>query len=108
MQAARNENFGKAYRIWRPLSEKDYAPAQYNLGLMYGKGLPKDLGWYQKAAEGGLAIAQYKVGMAFLQGRGIGRNYSDAVVWLQKSADQNYVKAMHNLGVMYNQGLGVS
>jgi hypothetical protein len=51
-----------------PLAEQGDARAQYNLGIMYtrGVGVPKSdqtaLKWYIKAAEQGDALAQYDLG----------------------------------------------
>jgi TPR repeat protein len=49
----------------RTKAEQGDAAAQFNLGLMYrnGEGVPKDYAeaanWYRKAAEQGVAAAQY-------------------------------------------------
>jgi len=57
-------NYVKAYREFRSLSEQGDAAAQYNLGLLFDKGLgigQSRLGalkWYHKAAERGVDLAQ--------------------------------------------------
>lgn len=61
----------------RPLAEKGYAFAQFNLGVLYdeGKGVPQDnaqaMAWYQKAAEQGLPQAQVNLGIMYEQGQGM-------------------------------------
>ena len=52
-----------------------YAPAQYNMGMMYvtGKGIPVDneaaLKWYLLAAIQGDVAAQYNVGAMYVNAR---------------------------------------
>ncbi|MDA0655569.1 MAG: tetratricopeptide repeat protein, partial [Proteobacteria bacterium] len=40
-------------------------------------------------------------------GKGVPRNYQDAVTWYQKAATQGEPAAQFNLGVMYRKGRGV-
>lgn len=73
--------------------------AQYNLGRMYLWGM-NDLGfqqsdqqaykWFLKAAEQGYAPAQYAVGIALRDGRGVTANIAVANSWLKKASAQGY------------------
>ena len=67
------------------------------LGDMYhdGAGVKKDLNkaisWYKKAANKGLAHAQYSVGAMSATGYGATKpNLKKAKVWLQKAAKQGH------------------
>ena len=61
--AYKRGDYAEAATSFRALAEKGDADAQYNLGVMYGKGqgVPQDyaeaMRWYYKAAEKGFAEA---------------------------------------------------
>jgi TPR repeat protein len=40
-------------------------------------------------------------------GKGVLKDYKQAVYWYQKAADQGYAKAQSNLGIAYAFGKGV-
>ena len=63
--------------------------------------------WVQKAAEQGLARAQYDLGVMYQFGRGVERSYEKAVEWYQKAAEQGAASAQVLLGEMYYYGTGV-
>jgi TPR repeat protein len=73
--------------IVRPLAEKGYPFAQFNLGVLYdnGQGLPEDnalaMQWYRKAAEQGLPQAQVNLGIMYEQGEGVPSDYVEAYFW---------------------------
>jgi len=67
---------------------------------MYVKGeggLPQDdveaVKWYRLAADQGVEVAQYNLGMKYSLGRGVPKNYIQAYMWLRLAADQEYEKA---------------
>jgi uncharacterized protein len=60
-----------------------------------------------KATQGDME-AQFQLGLAYDQGRGIGRNQSEAAAWYRKAAEQGYAVAQNNLGSLYQYGEGVS
>ncbi len=68
---------------------------------------PETIAALLKAAEQGNAEAQSKLAFAYIQGRGVPQNYSEALKWYRKAAEQAQVDAQHGLGVMYHQGIGV-
>ncbi len=80
---------------------------------MYGKGLgvPQDYAdavkWYRKAAEQGMADAQYNLGLKYDNGLGVPQDYAEALKWYRKAAEQGNASAQTNLGVMYGVGEGV-
>ena len=58
-------------------------------------------------AEQGDMKAQYKLGAMYYFGRGVPRDYGEAVRWYRKAAEQGYAAAQFNLGLMYHDGNGV-
>ena len=62
---------------------------------------------YEKAAELGLAKAQFYCGFMYLKGRGVQRSYSRAFELVEKAALQNYPQAQYLLAQMYLSGEGV-
>lgn len=104
-------NYKEAARQFRPLAEEGDAEAQYYLGYMYekGQGVAKDQTvmrkWYQRAADGGNAKAQYKVAVGYAFGlAGLPRSDEDAAKWLRQSAENGYKRAQKTLGRAYAEG----
>lgn len=62
----------------------------------------------QKKAEGGDAKAQFNLGLAYLNGKGVPEDSVKAVEWLHKAAAQGDAEAQHRLGYAYDFGRGVS
>ena len=61
----------------------------------------------KKKAEAGDAQAQYDLGYAYYNGRGVPKDYKEAIKWVRKAAGQGFAYAQTNLGVMYAIGEGV-
>ena len=51
--------------------------------------------------------AQNNLGLLYLNGHGVTRDYAQAMTLFRKSADQNDDAAMDNIGYIYANGLGV-
>ncbi len=74
-------------------AEQGEAIAQYNLAVMYSKGVgyPKSdseaLKWYAKAAEQGHAQAQYNMGMLYYFGKNVPQDSETAYKWVMVSAE---------------------
>ena len=62
---------------------------------------------FKKAAEQGIAQAQYNLGVMYDNGEGVIQDDKEAVKWFRLAAEQGYARAQHNLGVMYRNGEGV-
>jgi hypothetical protein len=60
-----------------------------------------------KQAEQGEAVAQFKLGKIYKNGKGILQNYSEALHWYQLAAKQGSAQALNELGWMYDYGKGV-
>jgi uncharacterized protein len=58
-------------------------------------------------AEIGDAQAQFELGRAYEDGKGVAQDDEQAVQWFRKSADQGNAQAQNALGVMYALGRGV-
>lgn len=113
MAAAMDQNYVRAAELWRPLAERGYALAQYNLAILYeeGRGLPRDpllaAVWYRRAADQNMPLAKLNLGLMYLRGAGVAENHPLAAQLIQEAAAQGNAKAQNNLGQMYWQGLGV-
>jgi len=86
------------------------AYAQLNVGAAYDNGLGVDrdidkaLFWYQKAAEKGVAEAQFNLAHLLVTQE---LSATTAAEWMRKAADQGMVDAEYLMGVIYAEGLGV-
>ena len=68
---------------------------------------PAALKAFKTIAEGGLAEAQFNLGVMYRQGLGVKADLAEALKWYRKAADQGHPKAQLNLGTMHARGLGV-
>lgn len=59
-----------------------------------------------KANQGDPA-AQFQLGVAYDEGRGVAKDQREAVAWYRKSSEQDYAAAQNSLGSMYQYGEGV-
>ena len=76
-------------------------------GVQSGLAEDKDIERLRQAAEQGAAQAQNRLGGMYEHGRGVGKDYVEAVRWYRKAAAQGFAGAQNNLGVMYSRGRGV-
>jgi hypothetical protein len=58
-------------------------------------------------AQAGNAAAEFQVGFAFANGKGVPRDFKEAARWYRKSAEQGNADAQSLLGVLYRNGHGV-
>jgi TPR repeat protein len=63
--------------------------------------------WYRRAAESGNANAQNNLARMYEDGRGVPKDYSEAVKWFHRAADQGVAAAQFNLGRAFEIGRGV-
>jgi TPR repeat protein len=66
-----------------------------------------DIGKLTKAAEDGLAQAQYELGLRYGEGDGIEQDYERCVHWYERASAQGHGAATNNLADKYEHGLGV-
>jgi len=69
--------------------------------VKYEHSSPKTMEWLKESAENGDPEAQYLLGISYKRGRGVKRNYKDAVKWLRKSFGQGYQQAEKPIGECY-------
>jgi TPR repeat protein len=73
-------------------AEQDFAPAQFNLGVMYyeGRVVRRDnaeaLKWYRLAAEQDFAPAQFNLGFFYVPGGGLPVDFVQAYMWFHLAA----------------------
>jgi TPR repeat protein/uncharacterized RDD family membrane protein YckC len=67
-----------------------------------------EFGLTQKAAYNGNIIAQYNLGIMYLNGFGVTKNETTAAQWFNESANRGYIQAQYSLGIMYLNGFGVT
>ncbi|KAF9972631.1 hypothetical protein BGZ73_004222 [Actinomortierella ambigua] len=63
--------------------------------------------WFQKSANGGVALAQFNLGNMYRKGRGVEQNDIEAIQWYYKAAAQGNANGQAGLGWMYQHGQGV-
>ncbi len=64
-------------------------------------------GKFLPLAERGDKLGQYHLGLLYVRGKGVPRNYSEAAKWFRAAADQGLAEAQFNLAIMYGRGRGV-
>ena len=64
--------------------------------------------FFRKAAEQGLATAQFNLGVCYDYGKGVSQDHNEAVKWYRKAAEQGHATAQNNLGYCYKNGHGVA
>ncbi len=59
---------------------------------------------YKKAADNGLADAQFMLGYMYTTGWGVIQNNTEGIRWYRLAAEQGLNKAQYNLATIYNEG----
>ena len=59
--------------------------------------------WYRQAAEQGLALAQYNLGLKYAKGQGVRQDKGQAKEWFGKACDNGYQDGCENYGKL-NRG----
>jgi len=103
-----------AYKSFLVAAKEGHAGSQFNVALMYerGLGVGKDekeaVVWYGKAASQGSAVAQFNLGVLYENGRGTEIDYAKANEWYRRASAQGDALAIGNLGMLYVRGQGVN
>jgi len=106
-------NLPLAHNEFLAAAKEGHADSQFNVALMYEKGIGvgKDekeaVIWYGKSAAQGNAAAQYNLGVLYENGRGTHIDYAKANEWYRKASVQGDALAIGNLGMLYVRGQGV-
>lgn len=102
-----------AYKKFLAAAKEGHADSQFNVALMYerGIGVSKDekeaVVWYGKAASQGSAAAQFNLGVLYENGRGTKIDFAKANELYRKASVQGDALAVGNLGMLYVRGQGV-
>lgn len=87
--------------------------AQLNLGAAYDNGMGglgldpvQAVRWYRRAAEAGLAEAQFNLAHCLATGSGTPRSDNEALQWMLRAAGQGLASAQYLAGVMLAEGIG--
>jgi len=110
------KNYSKAFLWNTKAAEEDDAHAQVNLGCMYLDGLATDrnvnfaLELFEKSGKGGVSEGWMRLGMAYLNGDGIQKDYTKAAKFLLIAAlagnDSAESDAQYFLSIMFKNGYG--
>ncbi|MGB1198228.1 MAG: tetratricopeptide repeat protein [Thalassotalea sp.] len=104
--------FKAAINEFTPLLAEEYAPAQYQMALIYlnGYGVKKDkskaLELIKKAAKQNYADALFNLAVQHTEGNLVKKDLKLAFKYMQKAANKNLPSAQFNLGVMFANGEG--
>ena len=93
--AYNKKDYATVLKEWTPLAEQGNADAQNNVGWMYaeGNGVPQNdrtaVKWYTLAANQGLALAQFNLGVMSYAGKGgVMQDNIYAHMWWNLAASQ--------------------
>ncbi len=115
-------NYEKAFPHFKSAA-RGYPPAYLRLIRMYKIGLGVDknprlekecqkkiegnIGWFKDKAKGGDPVAQFSLGICYINGVGVLKNESLGAEYYRKAAKQGFVLALRYLALCYLQERGV-
>jgi len=112
--AFRRKNYAIAMKHWLPMATAGHPLAQVGVATLYYGGLGVVLDyrlafdWYSKAAEQGVAQAEYMSGAMYRDGRGVEQDEIKAAALFRKAAEHGIQGAQYSLGLIYLKGSGVA
>lgn len=102
----KSKKYKEAFKLFYTLADNDNADAQYNLALMYLKGIGTAKNeilafvWFDISARNGNKLAQNKLGTLYENGSILGqKDFEKAIKNYKQSAEQNYPIAQYNLAI---------
>ncbi len=105
--------FHAAIEQFRPLVAEGYAPAQYQMAIVYqqGYGVAKNgmkaLELFRLAAEQNYSDAQFELALIYSEGKLVPQDLKKAYRLTHKAAKKGLANAEFNLAVMFANGTGV-
>jgi ATP-dependent protease ClpP protease subunit len=81
------KEYAKALELWLPLAQRGDHTAQFNVGVLYEKGLGVERSasdaahWYLEAAQQGDLDAQYGLALLYETGSGVAKDVDEARKW---------------------------
>lgn len=106
--------FHAAIEQFRPLVAEGYAPAQYQMAVVYqnGYGVPKNgqkaFELYELSANQNYSDAQFELALMYSEGKLIKQDLKKAYQLTHKAAKKGLASAQFNLAVMLANGTGVN
>ncbi len=104
--------FHAAIEQFRPLVAEGYAPAQYQMAIVYqhGYGVPKDgmkaLELFELAASQNYSDAQFELALIYSEGKLVKQDLKKAYQLTLQAAKKGLASAQFNLAVMLANGTG--
>ncbi|MDX2368680.1 MAG: tetratricopeptide repeat protein [Colwellia sp.] len=105
--------FHAAIEQFRPLVAEGYAPAQYQMAIVYqhGYGVAKNgmkaLALFELAAKQNYSDAQFELALIYNEGKLVPQNLKKAYELTHKAATKGLASAQFNLAVMFANGTGI-
>src|SRR5580658_5971887 len=93
--AFKKGDYQTALKEWKVAANKGEPEAEYDLGLLYAKGLGVQRDsqvaqqWYEAAATQGNAQAEYSLGQMYAQGWGIPADQASTLRWMEMANGSN-------------------
>lgn len=82
-------------------------PLEEGVDAYHAKEYAKAAELWRPLAEAGDAVAQYRLGTLYVEGKGVEQNDATAFMWMQRAATQGNADAQYGVGASYIAGLGV-
>ena len=107
------QDFSKAFQLFKQLVEWGYVPAHYRLAKMYYKGeginhnLEQAFYWNEKGVERGYVLSRYTLAFSYYDGKGVEQDFNNAFQLFEQLAKRGYAPAQYMLALMYHEGKGV-
>ena len=108
------QDMGKAIDWWKKAADKNFAPAEVNLGMTYESGQggidknPQEAAkWYRKAADQGDTQAETSLGDMYVTGRGVSKDPKEAAKLYKAAVAKGFAPAFASFGYLYETGAGV-
>ena len=82
-------------------------PLEEGVDAYRAKAYTKAVDLWRPLAEQGDAVAQYRLGTLYAEGKGVEQDDAIAFMWMQRAANQGDADAQYGVGASYIGGLGV-
>lgn len=89
------------------LAKNGHERAVESIPKLAARGIPEALEIVRGFAEKGDVEAQFALGVAYLNGTGLKKDYLEAIKWFSRASEQDDDRAKALLGLMYYNGDGV-
>lgn len=95
------ENLTKAAELGSPRAQADLSFKYFEGDNALNIKRNQSLGayWAQRAANNGHGNSQFNIGVAYMNGRGVGKDLSKAYYWFKRAADKGHEDAIFNVKI---------